>query len=116
MVKEYITYARKWINKGIWQDPSYETNTQWNNIVFLTETSFGNTENDKRFLATIEYDENFDKIDRYINNYSSYSFTRITPAKALELCIEWYGEDMFELDVDGFTLIDKRPVPEVLED
>jgi hypothetical protein len=75
----------------------------------MTETGFGNTNNDKRILGIIEYDDSFTKIDRYIDNYSSYSFVRITPEKALELCNEWMGEGMFELGSDGFTLIDNRP-------
>lgn len=110
MIKQYITWTRKWINKGMWQDPSYEANTQWNGTVKMTETCFNGGYDDTRFIGIIEYDDSFTKIDRYINNYSSYSFNMITTDKALELCTEWYGEGMFELDSDGFTLLDKRPV------
>ena len=111
VIKQYITWTRKFNGNLTWIDPSYEANIQWKGIVKMTETGFGYTDKDKRLIGIIEYDDSFTKLDRYINNYNGYSFNLITIDKALSLCIEWYGKDMFSLD--GDVLIDNRPIEEV---
>lgn len=114
-MKQYITWQTFWLSKqegrhidsNVYMNWNYETNP-----ITCQTLGYGNTNNDKRQLAIIEIPDNVynsDVIERFWRSLDVFAAEQITPTKALELCNEWYGIDSFELDVDGFTLIDKRP-------
>ena len=115
MIKQYITWNRFWINSHYARDPDMEINRLWPNIKF-TGTRYGETENDKRLLGIIEYDDETigsDAINRFYDNFAHYTFYSTTPELAVDLCNEWYGTGSdFTLGSDDWTIIDGRPEEE----
>jgi len=114
MIKKYVTWTGFYADNRFIVHPTFEIKELWNGVISFKETSYGNTETDKRYLGIIEYDDNLKQevLDRFIFNFSKNAMFIITPEKALELCNEWYG-NYFELNKDGFTLIDNRPEEEI---
>ena len=121
IIKQYLAWQRLWNGTNVGVDISAQINKNWNypgREITCTELSYGYVEMDKRLLAIIEYtdgDYDTEDIDKMYNSMIPWVATQITPTKAVELCNGWYpapeGEDdYFTLDVDGFTLIDGRPV------
>ena len=119
-IKQYITWQRLWSGKDVGADVSANINNNWNypgREITCIELPYGFVEHDKRLLAIIEYPENVyeqEELDKMYNSISSWVAIKIKPTKAVELCNEWYpaheGEDpYFELDSDGFTIVDNRP-------
>ena len=111
MTKEYITWTKKYEAPRCFSHPEDGIKALWNGVVEFKHVLSGNEKVDMRNLATIEYASDFDKVDRFLNNFGSYSLVSITKEKALALAIEWHGE-YFQFDTDGFTIIDNRPQPE----
>lgn len=117
IIKKYVTWNRFIVHPLFRVDPSDAINHLWNKITF-TETALGNLPDDRRFVGIIEYDDtevSTEAFERFIKNFAYHCFCEVTPEKTLSLCNKWYPkketdtEDLFELDSDNFTLIDKRP-------
>ena len=90
--------------------PTLDFSLKWAPSVF-EETLIQGTGLDARYLGVIEIDDSHDKehlLERMFNGMSHYEFIEKTPAEALALANEWHGEGSFELDTDGFTLVDLR--------
>ena len=101
-------------------DPSDAIKHLWSKIKF-TETALGNQLDDRRFIGLVEYDDtevSIEAFKRFMKNFAYHCFSEVTPEKTVSLCNKWYPkketdkEDMFKLDTDNFTLVDKRPVTE----
>ena len=113
--KQYLTWTRNHMKHDFLQDPYNAVHNLWVSgnkpLINYTEFGYGCTENDARMLAYIEYDDAImdeELLERFRLNFCYHAFKFITEEKALELVIEWHGE-YFELDTDGFTIIDNRP-------
>ena len=107
--REYLTWDRFSLgNNNI--DPSQSIiKGKWD--IEFKELSFGNTDNDARFLGTIEYDDTVvseELILKFLNKFSYHSFTRVTDEKVSSLLLEWYGTEVI-LDEDR-VIQDNRPV------
>lgn len=132
MVKSYFLWIPFNLGDGYnaHVKPVFDNNfTFWGSV---TETPYtgGNLGADPRYLGIIETNkwaqlntqlpEGVTPLDLIKQNLSPFSITMITPARALELCNVWYpvkaGDEAqfpngyFELDVDGFTIVDNRPL------
>lgn len=129
-MKIYITWQTFWISKteGRHIDANIELNWNYETNPITIETSgYGNVSFDKRHLAILDIPDNVynaDVIDRFYRSLDVFAAEQITPTKALELCNEWYANapliegktTPFELDTDGFTLIDNRYFEDIYSD
>lgn len=118
IIKRYVTWNRFIVHPMFRVDPSDAISHLWSKIKF-TETDIGNQPDDRRFIGMVEYDDaevSVEAFDRFIKNFAYHCFSEVTPEKTLRLCNRWYPKketdetDLFELDTDNFTLVDKRPV------
>jgi len=103
------------IQHGVFADPDAEFDYLWSPSSF-EQTSFGDTEGDRRLIGILHIDDTHDRedlIEKMMSKFASYTFSKITAEEALALCIKWYG-DYFEMDSDGFAIIDDRPDDTVL--
>lgn len=121
MTKQYITWQTFWLSNQEGRHIDANIKLNWNyetNPIACEVLGYGNTANDKRHLAIVDipdvYDE--DVVSRFYRSLDAFAAEQIEPTKALSLCNEWYAnseliegkETPFELDEDGFTLIDNR--------
>ncbi len=120
-MKQYITWQTFWLSRQEGRHIDANINNNWNyedNPITCEVLGYGNVNNDKRQLAILDIPEVYDEdvISRFYRSLDVFAIEQITPEKALELCNEWYAdseliegkETPFELDEDGFTLIDNR--------
>lgn len=123
IIKKYVTWNRFIVHPMFRVDPSDAIKHLWSKIRF-TETALGNQPDDHRFIGLVEYDDadvSPEAFGRFIKNFAYHCFSEITPDKALSLCNRWYPkketdtEDLFGLDADSFTLVDRRPVEQMPE-
>lgn len=128
-MKQYITWQTFWISRtegrhidsNVYMNWNYETNP-----ITCQTLGYGNVEFDKRQLAILDIPEVYDAdvVDRFYRSLDVFACEPITPQKALTLCNEWYadaplieGKELpFELDEDGFTLIDNRYFEDMFSD
>lgn len=130
MVKTYFLWLPVTLGNGYTGHvgPAFNRNFGfWGTVQELSYTGgMGNA--DPRALAVFETNkwtqlnnatpEGQTPLDMIKTNLSMFNITIITPERALALCNQWYppqngDSDYFSLDVDGFTLIDNRPEPEL---
>ena len=105
MIRKYITWTPKYVNKHLFEHPDGKLEALWKDITMINQPYSG----DLRHVAIIEYENLSDNAwGRFLNNFSEFAFFEETPNRIIELLTEWYG-DYFSLDEDGFTIIDERP-------
>ena len=117
-MKQYITWQTFWENRQQGRHIDANINMNWNyevNPITCKCLSYGNISTDKRMLAVLDIPDSYiqEVKDRFYRSLYCFASEQVTAVEALALCIEWYGEDTFELDEDGFTLIDLRPEEEM---
>jgi hypothetical protein len=91
----YIQYSRYSENPNYFSDPDdsvIQTNWTVDNINFIAVKP----------LKTASVDTSV-----------KYKYKQLDADAALKVLDEWFGEGAFELDGDGESVIDVRPVPEV---
>jgi len=120
IIKKYVTYTPFVVSTRHMTHPTESVNRLWKDVITFTETNIVGTDEDSRMLGIVEYDDKYQDefANKFIPNYSYHCMLEITVEKALELANRWYPQfedeeqvkhDSFELDADGFTLVDKRP-------
>lgn len=129
MTKVYITWQTFWISRTEGRHIDANIKLNWNyetNPITIETLGYGNIESDKRHLAILDIPESYDVdvVDRFYRSLDVFAIAPITPQKALTLCNEWYVDapliegktTPFELDTDGFTLIDNRYFEDMYSD
>ena len=113
-MKQYITWQVFWLNSQEGRHIDANVNMNWNyevDPISCECLSYGNVPSDKRMLAILDLPDSY-KVparNRLYKSLDAFAAEDVTPEQALALCLEWYGEGTFELDADGFTLVDLRP-------
>ena len=121
MIKKYVTYTPFVVSTRHMTHPTESVERLWKDVIKFQELPIVGTDGDSRMIGYIEYEEEHaDKVEsKFIPNYSYHCMLTISVEKALELANRWYPQwadeneamhDSFTLDVDGFTLVDNRPV------
>ena len=106
-MKQYITYTGFIHDRYRIRHPNEDFETLWDPSK-LVDTGI-NEPKGHRSIAYLDLAEQHeDKVEKICLNFSHYAFTALTAEETVAKCIEWYG-DYFELDEDGFTIIDNRP-------
>lgn len=127
MAKRYITWIPYKVSHNTIAHIKPVLDSNWSDVVTITETPYGKVSGDPRMLGIVE--GNFtaltavqpegDTILDRIKASASPFYVQIvaTAQEAVDYCNQWYpsGEDpaYFELDVDGFSIVDNRPVEEI---
>lgn len=120
-MKQYITWQTFWLSRTEGRHIDANIKLNWNydtNPITIETLGYGNVEFDKRHLAILDIPEYYDDdvVNRFYRSLDVFACESITPQKALTLCNKWYTDSEliegkttpFELDKDGFTLIDNR--------
>ena len=102
-MKQYITWKRFKVSENQYIHPTFGVENTISNIKF-TEMEFNDGAD--IYIGYIEGEEN--DIKQVIDIFKIHDMVVITPAIALNCCVQWAG-NYFELDEDGFTIIDNRP-------
>jgi len=109
MITKYLTWDRFSLNHEYNVDPTHAVVMgQWD--ITFEETGFGNTENDKRLIGIISYDDNVvseSLLARFITKFSYHSFTLKTDEEIKALLLEWYGNDVI---LNDRVIEDNRPI------
>jgi len=116
-MRQYITWQTFWLNSQEGRHIDANINMNWNyeEPIVYTQSAVGQTEADKRQLGIVDIPESYsDAVQaRFFRSLDVFAVEQITPAEALELAIEKYGEGSFELSEDDFTLVDLREQEEI---
>ena len=124
MAKRYITWIPFRVSHNTIAHIKPVLDSNWSDVVTITETPYGRVSGDPRMLGIIE--GNFSQInavqpegdtllDRIKASVAPFYVQVVgTAQEAVDYCNSWYppadgDNDYFSLDVDGFTLIDNRP-------
>ena len=121
-MKTYITWQTLWLNNQEGRHIDANVNLNWNyegRPITCECLGYGRVPMDNRMLAIIEIPDNQYSgatINRFWKSIDVFASEQITPQEALDLCNLWYADSPlkegklvpFELDIDGFSLIDNR--------
>lgn len=116
-MKQYITWQTFWLNNQEGRHIDANINNNWNyeEPITFEHTPIGQTSPDKRQVGILNIPDSYkvEVVDRLYRSLDVFAVETILPEKALELALEKYGEGSFELDADGFSLVDLRPQEEL---
>jgi hypothetical protein len=104
MIKQYITWDRFKVSESQYIHPTFGVENLFIGIKF---NELGFCDGQDKYLGYMEGDEAI--ILEVIDYFKIHNIIEITPEQALQFCIDWYNSTDFELDTDGFTIIDNRP-------
>jgi hypothetical protein len=108
-IKKWITWDRFCLTHDYNVDPTHGVVLgQW--PITFEETGYGNTEDDKRFIGIISYDDSVvdeSLLNKFISKYSYHSFTIKTDEEISALLLKWYGD---EVVLEDGVIVDNRPI------
>ena len=114
MTKRYIKWDRYKVNDNYYKHPNTDRLETYDEWIVFEELGFHGGES---YLGTVEFDtDDVDTIKlaayRRKTILQKYKFDLLTLKEVNILMKEWYPDDhqYFELDSDGFTIIDNRPI------
>lgn len=102
MVKKYVTWNRHKLSDMQYIHPTYSI---MNSGLVNSFVELEYTDGDK-YLGIVDVSSD-EILNVVIDMFKIFSLSFITEQQALSLCKSWYG-DYFELDKDGFNIIDNR--------
>ena len=126
--KTYITWMEFILNRNYRAHPDDFVKISWDGYFWFESLSYTGNGIDKRHLGIVSWDDekvNATLIEEFLRQASYFNFQQKTLAEVNTLLNTWYPvtqEDAeafpsgsyFTLDVDGFTIIDNRPIDESL--
>ena len=131
MAITYITWIAHKVSHNTISHIKPVMDYNWSDVITCEERGLGRVASDPRELGTLEGDmavlnevqaEGDTILDRIKSTCGNFYIHTCTAQEALDYCNTWYPvapEDVtafpdgyFELDIDLFTIIDNRPIPE----
>ena len=107
-MQQYVTWDKLQINDNYYIHPTYNYNLQYPELSF-TETGYNSG-----LSLYLGYITGFTgTVNESVTYFSVFNIGTMTPSVAVDTLNEWYpsgvqGQDDFELDADGWTIIDNR--------
>lgn len=115
-----MTWMEFILNRNYRAHPDDFVKISWDGYFWFEALPYTGSGIDKRHLGIVSWDDtkvNATLVEEFLRQASYFNFQRKTLAQVQALLTLWYPDNVgdFALDEDGFTIIDNRPVDELMQ-